>query len=102
MPLAHSNKKRRVLFLSNGHAEDLIAATIIKKLLEEYPYLSIRALPLAEEGKAYDEVGIKVLGPRKMMPSSGFAGFNLLWLARGEAVAEEKKEALEVGKERRG
>ncbi len=47
-----------------------------------------------------------------MMPSSGFAGFNLLWLARGEAVAEEiysilthpeeKKEALEVGKERRG
>jgi len=35
-------------------------------------------LPLAEEGKAYDEVGIKVLGPRKMMPSSGFAGFNLL------------------------
>jgi len=77
MPPAHSNKKRMVLFLSNGDGEDLIAATIIKKLLEECPYLSIRALPLVGEGRAYDEVGIKVLGSRKIMPSSGFVGSGL-------------------------
>jgi len=82
VPLAHSNKKRTVLFLSNGHGEDLITTTIIKKLFEECSYLSIRALPLVGEGKAYDEVDIKVLGPRKMMPSSGFVGFSPLWLAR--------------------
>ncbi len=51
MPPAHSNKKRMVLFLSTGDGEDLIAATIIKKLLEECPYLSIRALPLVGGGR---------------------------------------------------
>ncbi len=82
MSLTRPNKKRRVLFLSNGHAEDLIAATIIKKLLGQCPYLSIRALPLVGEGRAYDKVDIKIIGPRKLMPSSGFAGFSLLWLVK--------------------
>ncbi|MBA7492785.1 hypothetical protein ES702_03338 [subsurface metagenome] len=87
MPPAQSERKRRVLFLSNGHAEDLIAATIIEKLIGECSYCEIRALPLLGEAISIVE-------------------------ARGEAVAEEiysilthpqeKKEALEVGKERRG
>jgi len=42
---AQSERKRRVLFLSNGHAEDLIAATIIEKLTEECSYCEIRAFP---------------------------------------------------------
>jgi len=83
--LAQSNKKGVVLFLSNGHAEDLIAATIIEKLIGECSYCEIRALPLVGEGRAYDEIGIKVLGPRRMMPSGGFVEFNPLWLVRDVA-----------------
>lgn len=85
MPLAQSNKKGVVLFLSNGHAEDLIASTVIEKLSQECFPWEIRALPLVGEGRAYDEIGIKVLGPRRMMPSGGFVEFNPLWLARDMA-----------------
>ncbi len=66
----------RVLFLSNGYAEDLIAVTTIKKLREEDPKLEIKALPLVGEGTVYEGVNIEILGPRKMLPSGGFAGFH--------------------------
>jgi len=80
-----SNTKRVILFLSNGQGEDLIAATIIERLLgKDFPW-EVRALPLVGEGKAYEGVGIKVLGPCRMMPSGGFAGFNLLWWAKDVA-----------------
>lgn len=82
MPPAQSERKRRVLFLSNGHAEDLIAATIIEKLIGECSYCEIRALPLVGEGKAYESIGAKIVGSHRMMSSGGFAGFNPLWLAR--------------------
>jgi len=85
VPLAQSNKKGVILFLSNGHAEDLIASTVIEKLSQECFPWEIRALPLVGEGGAYDEIGIKVLGPRRMMPSGGFVEFNPLWLARDMA-----------------
>ncbi len=85
MSLAQSNKKRVVLFLSNGHAEDLIASTVMAELSRKNSSWEIRALPLVGEGRAYDEIGIKVLGPRRMMPSGGFLGFNPLWLARDVA-----------------
>lgn len=82
MSLAQSNKKGVVLFLSNGHAEDLITSTVIEKFSQKCFSWEIRALPLVGEGRAYDEIGIKVLGPRRMMPSGGFLGFKPLWLAR--------------------
>ncbi len=85
MLLAQSNKKGVVLFLSNGHAEDLIASTVIEKLSQKSFSWEIRALPLVGEGRAYDEIRIKVLGTRRMMPSGGFLGFNPLWLARDVA-----------------
>ncbi|MEA1964955.1 MAG: lipid-A-disaccharide synthase-related protein [Candidatus Aerophobetes bacterium] len=68
--------KKNILFLSNGYAEDTIAARIIEELLKlPYP-LNIKALPLVGEGKAYAHLNIKVLGSRKIMPSGGFAGLN--------------------------
>jgi len=73
--LTQGNPAVRVLFLSNGYAEDLIAVTTIKKLWEEDPRLEIKALPLVGEGRVYEEVNIEILGPRKMLPSGGFAGF---------------------------
>lgn len=85
MSLSQFNKKGVVLFLSNGHAEDIIASTVIEKLSQECFSWEIKALPLVGEGRVYDEIGIKVLGPRRMMPSGGFLGFNPLWLARDVA-----------------
>lgn len=77
--------KRNILFISNGYAEDHIAATVIEKLIERCSRCQIRALPLVGEGAAYDEIGIRVLGPRRMMPSGGFVGFKPLWLAKDVA-----------------
>jgi len=69
---------KSILFLSNGHAEDLIAASIIEKLRENLPHLDIKALPLVGEGKFYDRTTTKVLGPCQTMPSGGFMKTGLL------------------------
>jgi uncharacterized protein (TIGR03492 family) len=73
---------KSILFLSNGYAEDLIASAIIEKLVYEIPQIEIKALPLVGEGKAYESLKILILGPRKLMPSTGFVGLNPLYLAR--------------------
>jgi len=84
VPVASSGKKERktILFLSNGYAEDLIAASIIQKLTNEVPEIKIKALPLVGEGKAYEPLRILILGPRKITPSAGFVGVNPFYLAR--------------------
>ena len=83
-PVDSSGKKekKRILFLSNGYAEDLIAAAIIEKLVHEVPQIEIKALPLVGEGKAYEPLRILILGPRKLTPSGGFVGLNPFYLAR--------------------
>ena len=83
-PVDSSGKKekKRILFLSNGYAEDLIAAAIVEKLTPEVPEIEIKALPLVGEGKAYEPLRILILGPRKLTPSAGFVGVNPLYLAR--------------------
>lgn len=57
-----------LLFLSNGHGEDLIAARIAQDLCD----LRIAAFPLVGQGHAYARVGVPVIGPRQSMPSGGF------------------------------
>lgn len=58
------------LFISNGHAEDLIGAALAREVqaLEAGPLL---ALPLVAEGKAYAGVA-GVVGPLLTLPSGGF------------------------------
>ena len=85
MSPARSNTKGVILFLSNGQGEDLIAATVIERLLREDFAWEVRALPLVGEGKAYSGIGIKLLATCRMMPSGGFAGFNLFWWAKDVA-----------------
>ncbi len=77
-----SHFRKRILFLSNGYAEDLIAAAIIEKLVHGLPPIEIKALPLVGEGKVYEPLKILILGPRKLTPSTGFVGVNPLYLAR--------------------
>ncbi len=59
----------KVLFLTNGHGEDLIAARIIKEL---GPSAQVTAMPLVGLGEAFNGLNITVIGPRKKMPSGGF------------------------------
>ena len=58
----------KILFLSNGHGEDLIAARIIKELKGH----DISALPIVGSGLPYEGLGVNILGPRKTLPSGGF------------------------------
>lgn len=72
---------RCVLFLSNGHGEDSIAAKIIDRLRTAAPDLEIHAWPMVGPGSAYQERGIPIVGAANLLPSCGFATMNarLFW-----------------------
>lgn len=62
----------KLLVLSNGHGEDVIACKIIEQLQKETKNLSIACLPLVGEGYAYQKFNIPTIAPVKSMPSGGF------------------------------
>lgn len=62
----------RILFLSNGHGEDLIASRIIEELRLARPDWRLTAFPLVGQGEIYDQKNIQAVGPRRTMPSGGF------------------------------
>lgn len=62
---------KQVLFLSNGHGEDLNASLILAELQKIQPQLSIAALPLVGEGKAYQKLQVPIIAPTATMPSRG-------------------------------
>lgn len=63
---------RTLLFLSNGHGEDLIAATIAARLLEIEPCVRVLAYPIVGLGETYRRLGFSVVGVQKAMPTGGF------------------------------
>ncbi len=67
-----NNSKFRLLCLSNGHGEDIIAVRILQELRQISTELNISALPLVGEGRAYFAAGISVIGSVQAMPSGGF------------------------------
>lgn len=62
----------RLLCLSNGHGEDVIAVRILQALQDQPQAPKLAALPLVGEGRAYQQLGIPLIGPVKVMPSGGF------------------------------
>lgn len=66
----------KVLFLSNGHGEDTVGACMARVLRERTSALpetvEIDAMPIVGLGTPYAKAGIKVVGPRREMPSGGF------------------------------
>lgn len=62
----------KLLFLSNGHGEDEIAARIAEQLQFISSKLQLAALPLVGKGKAYHRLKIPIIGPVQQMPSGGF------------------------------
>ncbi|AFZ37615.1 hypothetical protein Sta7437_4138 [Stanieria cyanosphaera PCC 7437] len=65
-------KFMKLLVISNGHGEDVIAVRIVEKLKVNLPNLEIAALPIVGEGNAYIKNNIALVGQVKQMPSGGF------------------------------
>jgi len=67
----------RLLVLSNGHGEDLIALRVLEALRQRQPQLEVAVLPLVGEGHSYDrarsEGWLQLVGPRRSLPSGGFS-----------------------------
>jgi uncharacterized protein (TIGR03492 family) len=66
-------KQNRVLFISNGHGEDLNACEVLKALRSKYPDIEAIALPIVGEGNAYRRAGVEIATQTKALPSGGFA-----------------------------
>jgi uncharacterized protein (TIGR03492 family) len=62
----------KLLSLSNGHGEDVIAAKILQKLQEQCTTTEIVALPIVGKGQAYRDLSIPIWGDVKTLPSGGF------------------------------
>ncbi|MEM7594806.1 MAG: lipid-A-disaccharide synthase-related protein, partial [Cyanobacteria bacterium P01_A01_bin.83] len=62
----------KLLVLSNGHGEDLIAIRIIERLQQNTPNLELAALPIVGQGLAYKRLSIPLIGRVQQMPSGGF------------------------------
>lgn len=62
----------RLLVLSNGHGEDVIAVRILQELQQQPNPPDIFALPLVGEGHAYQQLDIPIIGSVRTMPSGGF------------------------------
>lgn len=66
----------KVLFLSNGHGEDLNGSLILSALQSLQPNLQIGAMPLVGLGNAYRRLGVDIIGPTQNLPSGGIIYLN--------------------------
>ncbi len=62
----------KLLVLSNGHGEDIIAIRIIERLQQDISELELAALPIVGQGYAYKKLNIPLAGRVQQMPSGGF------------------------------
>ena len=76
-----SLRTSKLLVLSNGHGEDLIALRIIESLHNICPDLEIDVFPLVGEGKCFLDSSsaswLNLVGPRLTLPSGGFSNQSL-------------------------
>ncbi|MDB9519808.1 lipid-A-disaccharide synthase-related protein [Roseofilum reptotaenium CS-1145] len=71
-----------LLFLSNGHGEDLNGSLIVKALQESYPQMKVGAMPFVGAGGAYRGLGVPIIGPTRTLPSGGIWYMNPLYLIK--------------------
>ncbi len=63
----------KVLFIANGHGEDVIAASIIKELQVISQDVDVYGLPMVGVGLALSSLpNVSIIGPQKEMRSGGF------------------------------
>ncbi|MFN7818406.1 MAG: lipid-A-disaccharide synthase-related protein [Cyanobacteriota bacterium] len=80
----------RLLVLSNGHGEDLIALRVCEALRRLRPKLPMAVLPLVGEGGAFaaapQELALERLGPCLPLPSGGFSNQSVRGLLQDVAA----------------
>lgn len=67
---------KKVLFISNGHGEDLNGSLIAEALNKIDAELTIDAFPIVGQGKSYLRRGFRVVAPTLTMPSGGMFYLN--------------------------
>ena len=76
----------KLLCISNGHGEDVIALRILNALQRHASALDqswqISALPISGTGRVYQSNDIPIIGPVKTLPSGGFLNRDLKQLSR--------------------
>jgi hypothetical protein len=72
--------KKKILFITNGHGEDLVAAQIIDKL--NHKKLKIDVMPVVGDGRIFRKLNVKIIGPKNLLPSGGFGLRNYGYLFR--------------------
>jgi uncharacterized protein (TIGR03492 family) len=72
----------KLLCLSNGHGEDVIALRILQALQHRSDQLQLAALPIVGQGDCYRAQGIPIIGSVQSMPSGGFIYMDGRQLAR--------------------
>jgi uncharacterized protein (TIGR03492 family) len=72
MDLELNKNAKKVLFISNGHGEDLNAIQILKALRQRQPAVEIGAMPIVGYGNAYRNLDVNIIGPTEALPSGGF------------------------------
>ncbi len=76
----NSKVSHSLLFICNGHGEDVIASEIIKRLLKKIKNKNIEALPLVGNGDVFNSIKSKnfsKIGNLKELPSGGFSNQSL-------------------------
>jgi len=69
---ASNKSSKKVLFISNGHGEDLNASEVLRALSVKYPHIQVAALPMVGEGNSYRKLGVEIIAPTLSLPSGGF------------------------------
>jgi uncharacterized protein (TIGR03492 family) len=67
---------KKILFISNGHGEDLNGSQVLQALQQQQPDWELAAMPVVGEGHAYRNLGVKIIGPTQALPSGGFIYMN--------------------------
>ncbi len=60
-----------ILWMSNGHGEDLNASLILQALRQNAPEIQCSAMPLVGLGNAYQKLQVKIICPTQTLPSGG-------------------------------
>ena len=76
----NSKVSHSLLFICNGHGEDVIASEIIKRLLKKIKNKNIEVLPLVGNGDIFNSIkskNFRKIGYLKELPSGGFSNQSL-------------------------
>ena len=62
---------KKVLFISNGFSEDLVAIKLINEVRKVHPNVEIFCLPIVGNARHFKQLGVRVIGPHWETPSEG-------------------------------